>query len=65
MFLTHHVHCAHQQPPPEWHRCALLTGMISKEMAGIYGMIEVLFVRTAPDQLKEQIMPELQSSPSR
>ncbi|CAK9073958.1 unnamed protein product [Durusdinium trenchii] len=36
-----------------------------QEMAGIYGMIEVLFVRTAPDQLKEQIMPELQSSPSR
>ncbi|CAE7735510.1 unnamed protein product, partial [Symbiodinium pilosum] len=35
-------------------------------MACIYGMIEVLFVRTPADVLKEQIVPELGgASPSR
>ena len=34
-------------------------------MSCIYGMIEVLFVRTPSELLKEQIVPELGSSPSR
>ena len=34
-------------------------------MACIYGMIEILFVRTSGEVLKEQIVPALGSSPSR
>ncbi|CAE7024624.1 unnamed protein product, partial [Symbiodinium sp. KB8] len=37
-----------------------------QEMACIYGVIEILFVRTPPDVLKEQIVPALGgASPSR
>ncbi|CAJ1431494.1 unnamed protein product, partial [Effrenium voratum] len=36
-----------------------------QEMACIYGMIEILFVRTSGEVLKEQIVPALGSSPSR
>lgn len=37
-----------------------------QEMAGIYGIIEILFVRTPAELLKEQILPQLGgSSPSR
>lgn len=36
-----------------------------QEMSCIYGMIEVLFVRTSGELLKEQIVPELGTSPSR
>ena len=36
-----------------------------QEMSCIYGIIEVLFVRTSGELLKEQIVPELGTSPSR